>query len=463
MEEGNRRVEKINENLKLYLKIYGFPITFEKLVKIAEGLKGKPIPMGVKTYWTNNASFRKIERLFTNSRETLKLVLFEDGSWLLLNKEIDLSYLPYIDVPYGRKNLVFQKIQEGYYLLTTGSYYGDRVVCLTDCQTSKEVKEFIETYKEMEKIQAKYSYAREFSGKTTLFHDGLVSLETLKEKLKEFQEIARKIEEAEKEEKRRLEEAYKKRLTLEEGESSTKVSIKGLDGHTYRVEISPPPLLKKEKFKDFIYLHRYRKNELQGIQKTTLWASFWEFLIEQTDRTLKISIDKASPVELKFLLKKRRGGSVSTLAYLDGKRVSRDDLFESLEKYFFLGESLTFPEKKKIRESLTLEREKALLNKGITGRLYDLEGEVPVQLFFTKEKKHWYLVIGEYKYYIKGGRESIKRLESVLRGTTTRRGRYSTTELFRRLSEILGEKDSLEIIEQIKAYGKLLKGLKGGN
>jgi len=462
MEEGNRRVEKINENLKLYLKIYGFPITFEKLVETVKNLKGKPIPMGVKTYWTNSAFFRKIEKLFTNSRETLKLAFFEDGSWLLLNKEIDLSYLPSIDIAYGKKNLVFQRIQEGIYLLTTGSYYGDRVVCLTDCKTPGEVREFIKTYKKMEKIQEKYAYAQEFSGKTTLFHDGTVTLDSLKEKLKEYEEIARKIEEAEKEEKRKLEEAYEKRLTLEKGDSSTKISIKGLDGHTYSLEISPPKDFKKERFKDFIYLHRYRKHELQSIQRSTLWGSFWELLTDLPNRTLKVSVDQVSPVELSFKVKKRLGGTLSTLTYLQGQRVSKDDLYATLEKYFFEGEPLTFPEKK-TRKSITLEREKQLLNKGISGRLYDLEGEVPVQLFFTKEKQHWYLVIGEYKYYIKGGRESIKRLESVLRGTTTRSGRYSTSELFRRLSGILGEEDSLEIIEQIKAYGKLLKGLKGGN
>jgi len=47
-----------------------------------------------------------------------------------------------------------------------------------------------------------------------------------------------------------------------------------------------------------------------------------------------------------------------------------------------------------------------------------------------------------------------------LKGTAqTYRARYSTEELYTRLSEILGEEDALQILEAIKEYGKLLQAL----
>lgn len=458
----------IDKRLKLCLKLYSFKESFEEIEKLVRKKKTLPKTFDTKGYYNRKATFRKILKLLTNTRETIKIPIFEDGSWMILTKDSTVVDIHMLDVSYSTKQRVFQDVKEGYYLITSKSYYSsDRLVCLTDCQKPEETQEWLMLYENIVALYEKYRYANEFQSRSILYHDGTVTREMLKKKLKEFQKLAKEVEEAEKEEKRKLKEAFQNKIKITQTEKTTQVWIDALDNHTYEVEISPPVKLKKERFKNYIYLHRYQQSNLKYLQKSTFWSSFWGFLSELTNKTLKVKVDNAQPVDILFQEQVNKLGLRSITTYCNKKRVSRYDLNQSLFEYFYSKQPLvikppnfltTVPEDH--TKELRLKKERELLEKGLTGRLFDLEGEIPVKLLFKKNGKKWYLTIGEYEYHLKGGKATIKKLESVLKGTAqTYRARYSTEELYTRLSEILGEEDALQILEAIKEYGKLLQAL----
>ncbi len=458
----------IDNRFKLCLKLYSFTESFEEIEKLVRKRKTLPKTFETKGYYNKKATFRKILKLLTNTRETLKIAILEDGSWIILTKDSNVADIHMLDVSYSTQPRVFPEVKEGYYLITSKSYYSsERLVCLTDCQKLEETQEWLRLYQSIEALYERYRHTNEFQNKSILYHDGTVTREMLKEKLKEFQELAEEVEEAEKEERRKLKEAFQNKVKITQTEKTTKIWIDALDNHIYEVEISPPIKIKKEKFKDYIYLHRYHQSNLNYIQKSTFWSSLWDWLSELTNKTLKVKIDNTQPVEILFQEQVNKLGLKSITTYCNKKRVSRYDLNQSLYDYFYDGQPLVIkptnistivPEDH--AKALRLKKERELLEKGLTGRLYDLEGEIPVKLLFKKEGKKWYLTIGEYEYHLKGGKATIKKLESVLKGTAqTYRARYSTEELYTRLSDILGEEDALQILEAIKEYGKLLQAL----
>jgi len=327
----------IDKRLKLCLKLYSFKESFEEIEKLVRKKKTLPKTFDTKGYYNRKATFRKILKLLTNTRETIKIPIFEDGSWMILTKDSTVVDIHMLDVSYSTKQRVFQDVKEGYYLITSKSYYSsDRLVCLTDCQKPEETQEWLMLYENIVALYEKYRYANEFQSRSILYQDAL-------------------------------------------------------DNHTYEVEISPPVKLKKERFKNYIYLHRYQQSNLKYLQKSTFWSSFWGFLSELTNKTLKVKVDNAQPVDILFQEQVNKLGLRSITTYCNKKRVSRYDLNQSLFEYFYSKQPLvikppnfltTVPEDH--TKELRLKKERELLEKGLTGRLFDLEGEIPVKLLFKK-------------------------------------------------------------------------------
>jgi len=142
--------------------------------------------------------------------------------------------------------------------------------------------------------------------------------------------------------------------------------------------------------------------------------------------------------------------------FIDDTQYKKEDLVNIMKEYF---EGSSLPQKK--LQGLSPEARK-MIQEGLKGELMDLEGKIPFKVDVSYKDGKWYITYQGKSYYVSGGFSSLKKVESALQG----RGRFGwddsryTRHVLTRLSEIIGEKDALELIHKIKKMGKLFSHLK---
>jgi len=460
------------ENLKLLLKLYAFETKEEELRRIPTGKE--TITLEKQTSWSRTTlTLAKIVKTEVNARNTLKLVLFDNGLLGFIPPKVIGRSEEILNIPWNSNPPpLWDGLKEGTYALLDESYWGSwRLIAVTDITKKEEAIEFFNIYKKILEIQE--NEFRELERVKRLDYDGYLKMEEWRKHLKLQEETLKKCYELERLEEEKRKKGLKNVEVVEEVQEDTrrvvKVKIKGLDGHTYRLEIINPSIKVLPKiFENLVYRHRYslENYSLENIKKNTLFHDFFEkveTLLDHTSEPMLIQVDRRKAVNLMTKKVKTRTTKYD-LYYLNGVKVSRDTLPKTLYEYFIEKKELSLPKpkrgKRKTREELLTAKERELIENGISGRLSDLEGEIPINFGIEKQGVKWYLTIGEKKIHIKGGLSTIESIKNVIEGKANRySARYSPEELYYRLSKIVDEETALEIITTAKELGIMLRAL----
>jgi len=459
------------DNLKLLLKLYAFETKEEELKKLPTGKE--IVSLQKKTSWSSETlALVKIVKTEVNSRNTLKLVLFDNGLLGFIPPKVTGRSEEILNIPWNSNPPpLWDGLKEGTYALLSEGYWSSwRLIAVTDITTKEEAEEFFNIYKKILEIQE--NDFRELERVKKLDYDGYLKMEEWRKHLRLQEETLKKCYELEKLEEEKRKKALKNIEVVEEVMDTrkiVKVKVKALDGHTYRLEIINPNIkIPREGFESLVYRHRYSLEtySLEQIKKNSLWHDFFEkvnILLEHTSEPMQIQVDKRKAINLMTKKVKTRTTSYD-LYYLNGVKISRDTLPKTLYEYFIEKKELSLPRpkrgKRKSREELLTAKERELIENGISGRLSDLEGEIPINFGIEKQGVKWYLTIGEKKIHIKGGLSTIESIKNVIEGKANRyNARYSPEELYYRLSKIVDEETALEIITTAKEIGILLRAI----
>jgi len=463
------------ENLKLLLKLYAFETKVEELKSLPTGQE--TVTFEKTTSWSRTTlTLTKILKTEVNERNTLKLVLFDNGVLGFIQPQLIGRSEEILNIPWNSNpEPLWERIKEGVYALIDESYWGSwRLVAVTDITTKEEAKEFFRVYKRILQIQEENDF-RELERVKRLDYDGYLTMEEWRKHLKLQEETLKKCLELERLEEIKRKKALKNISIVEEFHEDTrkvvKVKIKGLDEHIYRLEIINPNIkIPREAFESLVYRHRYSLEaySLENIKQNTLFHDFFEkvdALLDHTNDPMVIQVDRRKAVTLMRKKVKTRTTSYH-LYYVNGVKISQDTLPKTLYQYFIEKKELNLPKprrgggRSKSKEELLTARERELIENGISGKLSDLEGEIPINFGIEKEGTKWYLTIGEKKIHIKGGLATIESIKNVIEGKANRySARYSPEELYYRLSKIVDEETALEIITTAKELGIMLRAI----
>lgn len=458
--------------LKLSLKLYGFQEDLQEIQKFLKDEKNTlQLPTtGTTTYSEEKAYLVEVKKIITNARGTLKIACFSNGKFCVIPQSTVAASLKEISSPWNEVSSIFNDIMEGLWVVISEAYWrhGEGIATVTDAKTRDEALQWQTNYQTVLKLREQFHPYTEMNGVQGIQNHGLITIELVQAKVDECKATAKEIERLESEEHELKRKALQERIKITETSTKKKLEIKALDDHTYNIEIPKTVPTTKEDWTPYVYLHRYHWTpyEQKSIKENSFFFDIFKRLTFWNNTNIKFSIDSSTPVVVFFKGIKAEGRRDSQASYLEGKRIAGDDLTQTLFNYFIKGTPIVFKEEdgtvKTARKNLRSIKEKTLIETGIQGYITDLEGEIPVNIGFEKEGMKWFLVIGEKKIYLEGGSSTIESLERVLKGTSLRyQSKHSTEELFKRLSKVLGEETAIEIIQEVKEMGKLLKAIGG--
>jgi len=471
------RDEQTRNSLKLNLKLYSFDITIEDLEKLLTQDE-QPLIYNNQMLGSSREEVQLIavKKIFQNSRGSLKIVIFKNGTFCFFNSEVKSCSMPMINIPYDYKGTpIFESIKEGMYVAFTqdGWQHKLKIGQLTDCKTRAEAEQWMALYTDCLKIKETHQNYEEMSDCRNMEAKGIISIADLIDWKANLKVKVKQIQQLENAEVTLKENAIQNRIQMK----GQVLSIQAIDDHNYTLEIPVGQQWKTEDWVNCVYRHRYnwKPHNQQDVKERSLFNDILQHMMSQRLEWFKIAVDGKPEVKLAVRTIQNKKGQTVTLTYLDDKRVAGDDVYSCLFKYFIQGEQLQNPavlpedldEAEKAKKlNIRKERDDNIVCSGITGYINDLEGETPITIGFEKIGVNWHLVIGEKKIQLKGGVETIKSLERVLKGTAQGySARHSTQELYERLCKVLSPEEAIEIITQAKEMGKLLKALevKGKN
>jgi len=467
--------DETRNKLKLSLKLYGFDLTTEDLEKLLT-VDEQPLMYDNKLsgYSNEQVQLIAVKKIFMNTRGSLKLVIWKNGKFSIFNRDAKPASMPRINIPYNYQgNEIWDDIKEGFYVAFSHVYWQHQLEVgeLTDCKTRKQAEEWLELYTYCCKKVEEFNSYEEMSDAKGLEGKGIIPRKALVDWKSEIEKTIIQIQQLENQEAVLRATALKTQISI----VGAKLALRGLDGHTYEIETPAVGQWKDEEWIEYVYKHRYqwKQRDQEAIKEETLFKHVMEKLITAKLDWFKLSVDgkTQAKVSIKTIVNKKQ--SEVTIAYLNDRRVAFDDMHKALYEYFMKGQTLTNPaeepedvdeaQKQKALE-VRKQRDEAIVTTGITGSIQDLEGEVPITIGFEKKGANWLLVIGEKKLPLKGGVETIKSLENVLKGTAQGyHARHSTEELYQRLCKILDPEQAIEVISTAKEMGKLLKALEVKN
>jgi len=467
--------DETRNKLRLSLKLYGFDLTLETLEKL---LTVDEEPIVYDNHQTQNSHSREqvyliaCKKIFCNHRGTLNLVIWKNGKFSIFNRDAKPVSMPKINIGYDYKgNTIWDDLKEGMYVAFSYARWDHelQIGALTDCMTRTNAEKWATFYATCLKKIDDHNSFEEIRGISSLEGKGFVKVQELIDWESQINAKIIEIQKLENQEQVDKANALKTQIAI----SRAKIAIRGLDGHTYTIQVPNSITWSAEDWSGFVYKHRYlwKTHDQQVCKEQTLFNQVMQKLVHTPLDWFKLSVDSKKAVKITIKNIKNKREQEVTIAYLNDKRVAYDAMFQAVRKYFMEGQTLQNPaepedvgeaEKQKALE-VRKQRDDAIVTSGITGVIQDLEGETPITIGFEKIGVKWNLVIGEKRIYLKGGIEMIKSLERVLKGTAQGYARHSIEQLYQRLCKILDPEQAIEVISTAKEMGKLLKALEVKN
>ena len=463
--------DETRNKMALNLKLYGFDLTMEDLEKLLTlDENSLTFDNGRSGYSNENVQMVSVKKIFMNKRGTLKLVIWRNGKFSCFNRDAKPTSMSMLSIPYDyNATEVWDDLKEGMYVaFAHGNWEHEvRLGKLTDCKSRTQAEKWMTLYTDCLKKKYDFSNYEEMQNCKSLKSEGMLTIKELEDHKLLMESTIAQIQKAENQEATDKDTALKTKIAI----SGSKICIKALDDHTYLIIAPSGHQWKKEDWTEFIYRHRYswKPHDQQYLKEQTLYDDVMKKLVVTPLEWFKLSVDGKPTVKISIKKITNKRNQEVQLTYLNDRKVAYDDMYQAVYKYFMQGQNLDNPaeqpenldeaEKQKILEVRKL-RDEGIITSGITGYITDLEGETPITIGFEKIGVSWHLVIGEKKIQLKGGVETIKSLERVLKGTAQGyKARHSTAEFFERLCKVLNPEDAIEVIEAAKEFGKLTKAL----
>lgn len=457
--------EDRRKEVALILKLYDFPTSIEQL----EGMLVNEGSMINWTKRTTEAGLVQVKKIVNNSRGALKLVIWKNGMFCFLSKTSSLGGGSYFQTSWDLKaSEVWDNLKEDVWMCISKGYRGIwEVECLIDATAKIDAEKWRERLLKIEQTETEYSAYREVDNIPRVTSTGMVPISMLDAKIQEQEKAILEVKRLEKIEETLKQKAFSN-ISITSNIKTTTLTIKALDDHTYSIETPIGRQWDSKDLEAYVYRHRYHWDAYtqQRTKDDTLFSDIMRRIEGMAEEPwIKLSVDGKASVELQY---KKVGQNEMNLTYLNGKRVAKDDLYQTLLNYFFKGLPLVQPpEAPEVVESQKQEvasrrkqREEEMTANGIHGYITDLEGETPITIGFEKQGNEWDLIVGQKRIHLKGGMGTIKSLERVLKGTAQDyNSRHSTEELYKRLAGVIGQEEALEVIREAKQLGTLFKAL----
>lgn len=426
------------------------------------------------------AEIYEIREVWSNPKGTVKLaVLGKEKMVILCSRNVQGE--GFLGVDLDRYNNepsdIFDNLKKGTKVIAVPKYHGSSsldVAFISREKSLKDIKRMLDSLAEISLLRSKYSNFK-WKGEERLKSYGTVSLQEVLQQKEIFFRALRLNKWNKRKTRWDLWNAVKARVNLSKTSKLFKAKVSALDGNTYSLEA---PIVKEQKeiswhdedlySLDFWLYFVFREitdsfNSLgKEAKRRQLMAHFLGIVYKIPKASFILGVNKK-----KVKVERKIAKSGAVLNYLNGVLVKGDSLTSKIEDYFLLGKPIV-PKisGNKSRKKIISQEAQKLIEEGLNGILIDLEGELPFHLNTIYKERKWYLEIAGKEYYVKGGYNSLSKVKSAIEGKAIlseeeigerRRG---TNLIRRRLAELVGEKNALEIILAVKKMGALISAIK---
>lgn len=411
------------EDFNLYCKIAGFNLSLEEIKDIIKQSKYEP-PIEAKNR-CDNYPIKKVLKIYSNQRNTMKYVILNDGVHGFISKKaIDRNW-----VAQGNNNVryITELIAEGKYVVTEQRYDKRKEILKVLDWNRQETEEALKLINEaFNKLNHPIYPTYHIKNPSNL------EIESLKDWVNRIENHINKCEEEALEKKRRRDEQYK--------------SIKN-NGTLYQIPIGNKTLevnINYPSFKETLIDIFERTNTPMNRIIESLVSKYQNFSIKYTGK---------SKVNVTVEIVKKNNGTESRIYRINNVITKSTEVANQII-YYFNGTEQS-PIKPKERK-IDIQKVKTYDQEGIKGVIKDIEGRTPIYLAFTKEKGKWYLNCMNKMSPLPGGMQTIDKIRNILHGRTQNYyDKNSTIALLKVLQEFLTSSYALEVINEAKTSGRM--------
>lgn len=411
------------EDFNLYCKITGFNLSLKEIKDIIKQSKYEPPIVGKNR--SDNYPIKKVLKIYSNQRNTMKYVILNDGVHGFISKKaIDRNW-----VAQGNNNVryITELIAEGKYVVTEQRYDKRKeilkVLDWNRQETEEAVKLISEAYDKLNHpIYPTYG----------IKNPSNLEIESLKDWVNRIEKYINKCEEEALEKKRRRDEQYK---SITNNGTLYQIPI---GNKTLEVNINYPY------FKETLIDIFERTNTPMNRIIESLVSKHQNFSIKYTGK---------SKVNVTVEIVKKNNGTESRIYRINNVITKATEVANQII-YYFNGTEQS-PIKLKERK-IDMQKVKTYDQEGIKGVITDIEGKTPIYLAFTKEKGKWYLNCMNKMSPLPGGMQTIDKIRNILHGRTQNYyDKNSTIALLKVLQEFLTSSYALEVINEAKTSGRM--------
>lgn len=410
------------EDFNLYCKIAGFNLSLEEIKDIIKQSKYEPPIEAINR--SDNYPIKKVLKIYSNQRNTMKYVILNDGVHGFISKKaVDRNW-----VAQGNNvRYTTELIAEGKYVVTVQRYDNRqeilKVLDWNRQETEEAVKLINEAYNKLNHpIYPTYN----------IKNPSNLEIESLKDWVNRIEKYINKCEEETLEKKRRRDEQYK---SITNNGTLYQIPI---GNKTLEVNTNYP--LFKETLIDIFESTNTPMNRIIE----SLVSKYQNFSIKYTGK---------SKVNVTVEIVKKNNGTESRIYRINNVITKATEVAYQII-YYFNGTEKS-PTKLKERK-IDIQKVKTYDQEGIKGVIKDIEGRTPIYLAFTKEKGKWYLNCMNKMSPLPGGMQTIDKIRNILHGRTQNYSdKNSTIALLKVLQEFLTSSYALEVINEAKTSGRM--------
>jgi hypothetical protein len=446
------------------LKIYGIDTTVDELMNLM-------VKDTSNTAVIEDGLITPIRKIFTNKRGNLKLCII--GEFLMVaNKDLTAGGMNYLATKWysgAEKREFFDFLKEDVYVIL-GSW-NHSLLGITDCRNIQDAMKFRDMYLSICETFKRGIQYNEMSDVNRMEVSSVFHMQKVEEYKQLVEETLTQAQKDEKEDFAFRASEVKDKIKISGDGLTTKIVIQALDKHTYTFRNDGDcSLINANDLNWAVWRTRYIRKEpnwQKYIIENTLMSEMLQLIHKMLEtRPVYMKVDNKNEVKLE-LRKYRDTQTVNKTpiynTYINDKRIKAENLHFILDSYFMKGMPLVVEEEKEVtvdeknaQKTRLSIMEKRLTENGISGELDDLEGRTPIAFGVEKEGTKWYLIVGSKRVYIAGGIGALMNLETVITGKANKwTSRYSTVELVRRLAELVGQDEAIEMVRQAKDFAKV--------
>ncbi len=448
--------------------------------------KKKPTDRAWSWYGRHHGSafLLQVKEIWINPKANIKIIIAGEHRDYYSILTTQARGIGFCDLEQDEHPNIFNNIKIGTWLIAPKNRWNPpsslNVAFITDEPQEKKVREMLDDLEKIRAIQEKYSdLVADWHEFTSLVTDGKVTYQEICDFKTSFFIELRKSKWKERKDRWDHQCALNNKISMTDNGTIWRMEVKGaVDGNNWILEgpsahlgIAAAEIYLKDFWTPMVYFDKKRgymwlKKATAQEQSEYLFNHIFSAILrnEMRECTWVFQVNKR-----KVTVTRKETKNGSQLHYLNGELMKWNSLRNIMESYLLKGRALPVTVTKKGRKKKTKmlsEEAQGLIDKGLNGKIQDLEGTFPFHLNIIYLNKKWFIEIGGKKFYIKGGYLSLKKVQSAIEGTAIVKGRprygynrYDSTVILNRLAKVMGRKDALWIILKVKKLGALMKAI----